>query len=362
MTPLHPAPVPSCRRQAGFSMVEILIGLVIAMIGVAIMMEVLLTSEQRSRTTSSGNEALSSGAVMLHMMQRDLVQAGFGLNAPRLLSGCTVVMPTGAAVPLAPVVINPPAALVPAGDPNTDTLLVFYGSDNGQPEGQEIFARFGSVYGVRSPGSFAVNDYVVAAPATCTGNLTLARVEATDASGVRVTALDPSATALYNMGRTPRVVAYAVRNGSLASCDFMVSDCRVSNAANWTAVAANVASLRAQYGRDTAPPGSADGAVDTWDQVTPANACGWARATAVRFVLVARSGQFESQIGPTGQRVCEPVTAAPRTWSGSATTPIDLTRNPDGSANDEWQCFRYRTFETVAPSRNIVWMREQAAC
>jgi type IV pilus assembly protein PilW len=362
MKPVHPASMPCRRRQAGFSMVEILIGMVIAMIGVAIMMEVLLTSEQRSRTTTSGNEALSTGAVMLHMMQRDLVQAGFGLNASRLLTGCSLVMPTGATVPLAPVVINPPVALVPAGDPNTDTLLVFYGSDHGQPEGQEIFGKFGSVYGVRSPGSFAIDDYVVAAPTTCTGPLSLARVEATDASGVRVTALNPAATALYNMGRAPRVVAYAVRNGSLASCDFMVSDCRVNNAASWTAVAANVASLRAQYGRDTAPPGSADGAVDTWDQATPGNACGWARATAVRFVLVARSGEFETQIGPTGQRVCEQVTATPRTWSGSDTAPIDLTRNPDGSANNDWQCYRYRTFETVAPSRNIVWMREQAAC
>jgi type IV pilus assembly protein PilW len=353
MKPLLPAPP---RRQAGFSMVEILVGLAIAMIGVAIMMEVLLTSEQRSRTTSSGNEAFSTGAVMLHMMQRDLVQGGYGINAQRLLEGCAVTVPTGAAVPLAPVRINPPVALVPAGDPNTDTLLVVYGSDNGQPEGQQIFGKFGTTYGVGSPSSFVPGDFVVAAPPACTGTVPLAQVTGPPTGNrVPVSTVVPTASALYNLGRTPRMVAYAVRNGSLTSCDFMVSDCRVNNAANWTAVAANIASLRAQYRNP-------DPAADPWDQATPANACGWSRANAVRFVLVARSNQFESHVDGTGQRVCEPVTPNPLAWSGNESAPIDLSRNPDGSTNTEWQCYRYRTFETVAPSRNIVWMRTPAAC
>lgn len=362
MKPLHRPCVPGPRAQAGFTMVEILIGLVIAMIGVAIMMEVLLTSEQRTRTTTSGNEALSSGAVMLHLMQRDLVQAGYGINAPRLLAGCTLVTPKGAAVPLAPVVINPPTAIVPAGDPHTDTLLVFYGNDDGQPEGHTIFGKSGSTYAVRAASSFAENDYVVAAPAACTASLTLAKVRKVDESGVEVDQFQANATAVYNMGGAPRIVAYAVRNGSLTSCDFMASDCRVNNAANWTAVGANITSLRAQYGRDTAAAGSADSSVDTWDQATPTDACGWARATAVRFVLVARSNQYESHVDRiTGQRVCEPV-ARLDNWSGHDTAPVNLSRNPDGSPSSDWQCYRYRSFETVAPSRNIVWMRTQAAC
>ncbi|RYY66887.1 MAG: prepilin-type N-terminal cleavage/methylation domain-containing protein, partial [Comamonadaceae bacterium] len=127
------------RRQAGFSLIEIMVGMVIAMVGVIIMMEVLMASDQRTRTSSAGNDALSSGAVMLHMMQRDLTQAGYGINALRLL-GCNVVLPNGAVVPLAPIVVNPPVALIPAGDPNTDTLLVFTGSDSGQPEGNSVLA------------------------------------------------------------------------------------------------------------------------------------------------------------------------------------------------------------------------------
>lgn len=346
------------RRQGGFSLIEILVGMVIAMIGVAIMMEVLLTSDQRSRTTTAGNEALSSGAVMLHLMQRDLLQAGFGINSQRLL-GCNLVLPSGAVVPLAPVLINPSTAIVPAGDASTDRLLVVYGSDSGQPEGQQIYASSGLAYAVRTPSALAVNDHVVAAPATCTANLTLARVTAVGTISVTVDTANPEGTVLYNLGRAPRIVAYAVRNGSLTSCDFMVSDCRVASAANWTAVAGNIVSLRAQYGRDTAV-GAMDGAVDSWVRSTPADACGWARTPAVRFVLVARSNQYESQIdAATRQRVCEPVTATPRTWAGSTgaePAPIDL------SAAADWQCYRYKTFETIAPSRNINWIRTPTGC
>lgn len=359
------------RGQRGFSLVEILVGLVIAMIGVVLMMEVLLTSDQRTRTTSSGNDALSSGAVMMQMMQRDLVQAGYGFNTMNLL-GCNLVVPTGPTIPIAPVTINPPTTLVPAGDPNTDTVLAMYGNDNGQPEGNAVYGVAGAAYTVQAPSAFKVGDYVVALPTSCSTNLNLARVTAITALTVTVDAAIANATILYNLGQAPKIVAYAVRNASLSSCDFLVSDC--SSAANigtnWQAVAGGIVSLRAQYGRDNAAAGSMDGIVDVWDQTTPANACSWSRASAVRFVLVARSSQYESKTDPTtGLKVCDTVTTAARTWSGStatppstSTAPIDLTKNPDNTTNSEWQCYRYKTFETVAPTRNVVWMGTQAGC
>jgi type IV pilus assembly protein PilW len=359
---------PRSTGQAGFSLVEILVGVAIAMIGVAIMMEVLLTSDQRTRTTTTGNDALSTGAVMMHLMQRDLLQAGYGINSTNLL-GCNLVLPTTGtdAIQLAPYTINSP--VIPAGDPNTDTLLIFYGSDNGEPEGQAVISTAGSGYMVKTPSAFTQNDFVLAWPGSCSGNLRLSTVTGFSAGTVNVSALNASATVIYNLGRAPRVVAYAVRNGALTSCDFMVADCRVNNSANWTAVAANIVSLRIQYGRDTAGPGAMDAGADVWDQATPsdpgqtARACAWNRVPALRFVLVARSDRYETQIDPTTkQRVCEPVTPTARTWAGSATTPIDLSAVPGLTSATEWQCYRYKTFESVAPSRNIVWMRPQASC
>jgi type IV pilus assembly protein PilW len=351
----------SRRGLKGFSLIEIMVGMVIAMIGVIIMMEVLLTSDQRTRTSSSGNDALSSGAVMLHMMQRDLTQAGYGINAIRLL-GCNLVLPGhGAVVPLAPVVVN--SALLPAGDPNTDTLLVFAGNDHGQPEGNAVQAIAGSSYTMQAPSTFAENDYVVAHPGNCAANLTLARVTALTPVAVTVNTVQAGAATLYNLGKAPKIVAYAVRGGSLTSCDFMTADCR-NPGAHWTAVVGNIVALRAQYGRDTTAP-LMDGHIDLWDRTTPTSACGWARASAVRFALLARSSQFETMLDGAGQRVCNPVTPQVPTWSGStgpSTATFNLAANPDGTANTEWQCYRYKTFENVAPTRNVVWMGVQAGC
>lgn len=352
--------------QRGFSLIEVLVGMLIAMVGVIIMMEVLLTSDQRTRTTGSGNDALSTTTVMLHMMKKDLVQAGYGINSLAIL-GCNLTLPNGATIPLAPVVINP--AAIPAGDANTDRLLVFYGTDPGQPEGNSVFTASGSSYAMQSPWSFAVGDHVVAIGSNCAGGLTLARVTAISALDITVNAAQAGAEVVYNMGQNPRVVAYAVRNGSLTSCDFMAADCR-NLGAHWVAVAGDIVSLRAQYGRDTAPAGSMDGFVDQWTSVAPASSCDWVRSPAIRLALVARSTQFESRIDPaTGQRVRDVVTGGAPVWSGGIVTPdnpvarpILLNQNPNGSANPDWQAYRYRMLETVAPTRNVVWMGAQTGC
>jgi type IV pilus assembly protein PilW len=150
-------------------------------------------------------------------------------------------------------------------------------------------------------------------------------------------------------------VAYAVRNGTLTSCDYLAADCSNASAANWTAVGGNIVSLRAQYGRDTTA-GTADGIIDLWDQTTPTTSCDWVRASALRYALVAKSTQYESSLNAAGQRVGAVVTATAPTWQGSTGAPVDL------SANSDWQSYRYRTFESVAPARNVVWMEANAGC
>ncbi len=88
-----------------------------------------------------------------------------------------------------------------------------------------------------------------------------------------------------------------------------------------------------------------DAIVDTYNQTTPTTECGWARMRAVQVVLVARSAQLEK----------DNVTAAAPAWAGSAPA-IDL------SADADWQRYRYKTFETVVPLRNIAWLGVQKNC
>jgi type IV pilus assembly protein PilW len=91
-----------------------------------------------------------------------------------------------------------------------------------------------------------------------------------------------------------------------------------------------------------------DGVVDVYDRTTPGSACAWARTSALRLALVARSAQFEK----------EAVTTAFPAWAGSvdANAAIDLGDLPD------WQRYRYRTYETTVPLRNMAWQGVQSGC
>jgi hypothetical protein len=57
------------------------------------------------------------------------------------------------------VIINPPTADVPAGDANTDTLLIAYGNNEGPPEGDVITAINGSpARGSRRRANYSVGS------------------------------------------------------------------------------------------------------------------------------------------------------------------------------------------------------------
>jgi type IV pilus assembly protein PilW len=108
-----------------------------------------------------------------------------------------------------------------------------------------------------------------------------------------------------------------------------------------TGIIDGIVQIQAQYGRDT----NADGTVDTWTSTMPGvpTATDWANNLAIRVAVVARSALPEKP-NPTTQ-LCDTTAASP-TWLGGT---IDLT------ADANWQCYRYRVFQTIIPLRNLLW-------
>lgn len=355
------------RREAGLSLIEILVGLVIGLIGIIVMMQVYALSEGRKRTTTAGSDAQNSAFIALDTLQRAITQSGAGFAHTRLLN-CNIQLPNGNPVPLAPVIINPPNTVIPPStlpaDANFVRLLVSYGGSNDQPDGYNLFAPMtGPDYTLTSTGSFKVDDpgtvanegdWLIHAPAACP--LLLRQVTNYVAGTTAVTvngtpSTTDSATALFNLGATPRFLAFAVRNGTLTVCDYMVNDCGDASAAAppfnqniWRPIINNVAAFQAQYGRDTTA--LMDGRPDTFDQTTPTTACLWARTSALRLVLATRSVQYEK----------ENVTLVAPAWRGGA---LDVS---DNGTRADWQRYRYRTFETQIPLRNIAWMGVVTGC
>jgi type IV pilus assembly protein PilW len=343
-------------RNKGFSLVEIMVGMVIGLLGIIVMLQMLSLSESQKRTTSGSDDAQNAGAITLYGLQRDIQQSGYGVSAQRLI-GCSVLLRAGVTLnSLAPVVINPAFIPTAASDANSDTLLVVYGNSNSPGEGDGITSQTGqNIYTVQTQTSYNVGDNVIAqyAARQTTCALSLDSIQIVPASSVNVTVATGVATimttntsagitpVLYNLGITPSVLVYAVRNGNLAVCNFINDNCSspanaeitTANESVWVPIAGNIVSLKAQYGRDTNTL-PMNGIVDTYDQTTPTTACGWIRTGAVRLALVARGGGGANN------------TPVP-TWAGSAADPINLGAFPT------WQNYRYKVFETVVPIRNV---------
>lgn len=325
----------------GFTLVEVMVALVIGLSAVVIMLSMLIQVNASYRATSGGADAQNIGSVALHTLQLEIKHGGYGLVWPTLL-GCNLVLPppSGVTVPAVPVVINPGSSVVPAHDANTDALVVISGSSDLLPQGNPITAISGTDFTVQLPSSFHIGDYVVAVPGACAAALPVGRVTAI--SEATVTAATGIGTRMYDLGGAPTIRGYAIRNGNLTTCDFLAADCATDS--NWGRVASNLVSLRAEYGVDTTSP--MDGIVDTYTQTTPTTACGWQRVLAVRLVLVARNPEY-NKTAADGTNV----TMSAPAWDGSA--PIDL------SGNGEWRHYRYRTFQTIVPLRNMIWLGER---
>lgn len=337
-----------------------MIGLVIGIISVIVVMQVFRLSEGSKRTTIGGNDAQTSGALALTTLQRDIRQAGYGLSSFGVI-GCNLspTPPRIWTIPLiAPVTINKVG--IPAGDANTDTLTIAFGNGAGASEGDLVLSQSlgPTIYTVATPTSFAVGDWVAAVrnPRTEPCTVTLESVTATNAFSATVGAGVTGMTdgTLFNLGTAPQVHVYAIRNGQLTVCDYLTNNCSVpGNVGNpdvWVPIGDNITSLRAQYGRDTTAP-TTDAVVNLYDQETPttSEACGWGRIVALRLAIAARSSQFDANDGA-------PVTLAPSPdWAGGADTPINLSLRPDGKLNPDWAQFRYKTFETTVPLRNLLW-------
>lgn len=66
---------------SGFSLVEVLVGVVIGLIGILVMFQLLTVSQAQRRTTTSGGDAQQSGMISLYLLERDLRQAGYGIKS-----------------------------------------------------------------------------------------------------------------------------------------------------------------------------------------------------------------------------------------------------------------------------------------
>lgn len=348
-------------NASGFSLVEIMVAVAIALIGVIVIFQVMSIWEERKRTTSSGSDAQVAGTIAMYNLDRDLRLAGMGFGLTAYM-GCTVqAYDTSRGTPaftfnLFPLEIINGAAGAP------DEIRVLYGTSTTVVGNQAFTTSTSTAKKTTGRAGFNKGDLVLVG-----GNGTdCALVEITEnnnadaltidhAVGAYTNYLGQAVTARYNnpagtggtfssgalhnfgpgnltAGTTvpmPRRNSWAIRDNSTLAWSDSLHD---SN--TWFEVAEGIVDLQAEYGIDANNDNMIADA--EWVTTTPTD---WTQVLAVRAAILARSQQYEKLA----------VTPNAPTWMGGAFVMADLA---DGTA---WQNYRYRVYEKVIPLRNIIW-------
>ncbi|WP_296952650.1 PilW family protein [uncultured Massilia sp.] len=380
------APRPA-RRARGFSLVELMVSVVVGLLALLFALRLFTGAEAGRQSALGGSDAMQNGMVALFALGGDAEQAGFGLNDP-IVAGCNTVFSDtqgytlapatrGAATihPLAPVVIESNGA-------NPDRVSFYAGSSVGGTGMLRVVASYANGTSLtvdRPPLWFDAGTVIVVAPDQAGGTCALAQVSGTNGTTIQFAggggrrynsgALGPSFTAnaarVFNLGPADTL---ALRTWSVSDGYLQLRSTGATGSASAAAVSEGVVSIKAQYGFDTRAGAAfrpeygmqvgrwSSTMVDADGSGVSGDAADWQRIAAVRLAVVARSKAVEN---PAAGAACTATTARPVVFAGQVPAGVDaapVTLDVAVAGDPvNWQCYRYRTFETVVMLRNASW-------
>ena len=377
-------PAPSLRHARGLTLVEILVGVAIGLIGIVAIFQAVAVWTKHTQTTSSGGDAQVAGTLALFNIERDIKQAGHGFGkAGTPVMGCLVDANDTSPARAFPFRLRAvDIAASAAGAP--DQINILYGDSSFYVEEGSFTNATAITNKLRRRGGFkrgdlaviAVNPGASAATASCqlveitddsdpdgytVGHTTAPYTSYYAASAPQVTprfntAAVPLAAdgTMYNLGPQPRLDTWRiVGNRVLERVDQI-------HATAPAQVAEGVINLKAEYGVDANNNGQIADA--EWTTVAPAD---WRRLLAIRVAVLVRSRQFErnGDTGASGVRAVTPTAANPYYFGDPVGRTFQM-RNVDGSLDsfsdsvadpNNWRYYRYRVYERVIPLRNMLW-------
>lgn len=363
--------------QGGFSLIELMVGLVIGLLVTLVIMQMFAAFEGQKRTTTGTSDAQTSGSVALYNLQRDVQLAGFGLplfDADNMPLKCNPI-PTvdhdndngTPSISLAPIDIVDGGTAAGA----SDRVTVRYGTSASGGVPVTVLNRTGADVLVDYNMSCAQDDVVF----NINGNVCLSTT----------VVANPANNAHINL-RNPFT---GVNDGDSISCMAGWNEFQFQVAANQltrlntfnntvrTPVVDGIVNIQAQYGISATPTNNQItqwvNATGVWAALpnvigTTSAVCSAALANrncikAVRVAVVARNGLLENL--PAVSAACSSITNANPTgvcaWDATSANPAIASPAPliDLSNTANWNQYRYKVYETIIPLRNIVWTRER---
>ena len=384
------------RRQRGFSLIDVMVGIVIALVAMLVVYQVFAVGEQFKRNTTAIGEAQVNGLLASFVLGLQLANSGNALaTAAQDLASCE----DQAAEPnltkrFAKSWRPLPILIFDSGAADTpDSFLVNYSTATTLVAPALGIASAPKTYVVQSPNGFHPlkgnttgerKDLIVAIekpPNTVpTGKCEPARVDLVTPSTTPACLAAQGCVELSYTGTALAITPYSVFNMGAAedaqkiSYD-IVEEVTGKACAPTTApytpcvlrgtrliddqgqlanippnpIASNIVNMKLQYGIDT----NSDGLLDDWVPATGA----WApdvllsapiaklnQIKAVRMGVIVRSEQFDKNYA---QDVTWVMFSGPNKLSGTFVQTVAPAGN-----------WRYRAYETVIPLRNEIWNKQ----
>jgi type IV pilus assembly protein PilW len=377
----------SLGRNRGFSLVEVMIGLVMGMIVLLIIMQAFSVAEGYKRTTTTGSDAQVNGLLALRTLESEVRVAGYGLmNTTSLCPSINTVDPVIKTPPTVMSVSNMPVRIVDGGT-GSDTIEVMYSSSATGAAPARISKAMPSPSNatfVHNTLGFAACDFVLLASKDGSKACTLEQATKIDGhptpkiltshghsnynapGGLNHYPTGGYSTSdiVINMGSFVHRRFSVFKNGTndefyLRQTKINAADdgCNPVEANPNLDLISNIVNIQAQYGI-AATAGSQE--VNCWtDAKSTSTGCGitsggnWSapsftdakKIKAVRLAIVARSALSEKPSGSGS--ICDATGAAPTSWDKGPVINLSNISN--------WQCYRYKVYQTVIPMINVIW-------
>jgi len=379
------------RFQKGISLIEVMVGLAIAMLLFLVISGVFMNFENQKRITSLSSDTQSSGVMAIFELEQAIRSAGAGIvsedsfdcNPAKTFSYFRNIDATPAELSPVPGYGQyfVPAVITNNNSNGSDTLEIRVGAPvansvptelaqkifKAEPNAEELIVKRGQGFPVGSvlmlvngdtcavvevtdvPDPAQPNLMSIAPPTTITNtwNPSLAYKNTNNWPD-----FVKEGTYVYTPGPSTGMVfrTYSVN----ASGQLQVVNSKAGAATTTEVLVGDVVSFHAQYGVS-----SAAGVQDIANWVEPTGNFAPANLTAdrakqikaIRLVIVMRSPKLEPA-NTTGTCVNNAGTNnGPCAWADTAADPSPLI---DLSGDTNWHRYRYRTFQTIIPLRNTI--------
>jgi type IV pilus assembly protein PilW len=364
-------------RPQGFSLIELMVGMLISLICVLAIMAAFAVFEGKKRTTTSGDDAQQNGSYTLYELERQIRTAGSGLVQGKSYSvwGCPITTLTVAGMPAPfnnaalklPATTQVMPVLIASGGTSPDVISVMGGNPALQvfkigvtsapgPATVIVGNTFGLLtgdylLGTMTDGSCAIGQIAPTTPTELVTNISTTNITLSAAAG-KVTGL-ANAVNVFDLGQQPVFSLFGVDPTINSLVEFDQLQRTVNGGPTPIPIADGIVQLKALYGihDGTGVPNEASYAVDKW--VAPTGDWAISALTANTAAAQAAIAQIAAiRIAVVSQsRLPE---RASDNLGGATSLMLfpDLTSSGLNTSVATQTQYRYKVYDTTIPIRN----------